>query len=363
MKKPRTPQHARAALSNPGNRFHAWERDEVDDGWHESRAFEDEEGADIQRVLNIDHAKTIITYNTSPDVPFDRSINPYRGCEHGCIYCFARPSHAYLDLSPGLDFETRLFYKPDAAALLRKELDKPSYHCQAVALGINTDAYQPIERQLNITRQLLQALHDYRHPVGLVTKSLLVERDIDILQAMAQQNLVHVMISLTTLDRELTKRMEPRACPPQRRLDIVRRLSEAGIPTGVLIAPVIPVLTDHELEHLVTQARDAGAQTAGYVLLRMPHEIKHLFYEWLQQHYPLKAEHIKTRMRDCHQGSDYQSEFGQRMRGSGAYAQLISQRFSAAVKRNHFPGMVAMETGHFSRPGERVQMSLFEDVD
>lgn len=361
MKKPRTPQHARAALSNPGNRFHAWERDEVDDGWHEGRAFEDEEGADIQRVLNIDHAKTIITYNTSPDVPFDRSINPYRGCEHGCIYCFARPSHAYLDLSPGLDFETRLFYKPDAAALLRKELDKPSYHCQAVALGINTDAYQPIERQLNITRQLLQVLHDYRHPVGLVTKSLLVERDIDILQAMAQQNLVHVMISLTTLDRELTKRMEPRACPPQRRLDIVRRLTEAGIPTGVLIAPVIPVLTDHELEHLVHQARDAGALSAGYVLLRMPHEIKHLFYEWLQQHYPLKADHIKTRMRDCHQGADYQSQFGQRMRGSGAYAQLINQRFRAAYKRSAFPGMAELETGHFSRPHERAQMGLFDD--
>jgi len=360
VKKLRTPQHARAALSNPGNRFHAHEREAVDDGWEQSRILEDEEGGGIQRVLSIDSAKTIITYNTSPDVPFDRSINPYRGCEHGCIYCFARPSHAYLDLSPGLDFETRLFYKPDAATLLRKELDKPSYQCQPIMLGINTDAYQPIERRLNITRQLLETLYDYRHPVGLVTKSLLVERDIDILQQMAAHNLVHVMVSLTTLDRELSQRMEPRACPPQRRLEIVRRLSEAGIPTGVLIAPVIPVLTDHELENLVQQARDAGAQDAGYILLRMPHEIKHLFYEWLQQHFPLKAEHIKTRMRDCHQGSDYQSQFGQRMRGSGAYAQLINQRFRAAYRRNHFPGMAAMETGHFSRPGERVQMGLFD---
>lgn len=354
---------ARAALSNPDGRFESITRSACDDGW--SNQYEHAETGDtgsvesLKRVLIEDKSRTVITYNTSPDVPHDRSINPYRGCEHGCIYCFARPTHGYLGLSSGLDFETQLFYKPEAATLLRQELGKASYHCAPVALGVNTDAYQPVERELKITRQILQVLSDFHHPVIVITKSVLVERDLDILEQMAQRKLVQVVISLTSLDRELVQRMEPRACPPQRRLEIIRRLSAANIPVGTLIAPVIPVLTDHELETLLQQAYNAGARSAGYVLLRMPHEIKELFYEWLNQYYPLKANHIMTRLRDCHDGEEYRAVFGQRMRGTGAYAQLIAQRFRSACRRNGFTESTNLDCAQFRQAPPSGQLTLF----
>lgn len=359
----KSPFKSRAALSNPTGRFESLTRTTIDDGWAVNGNYRlnesNSEPDALSRVLIEDKTQAIITYNKSPDVPHDRSINPYRGCEHGCIYCFARPTHAYLGLSPGLDFETQLFYKPRAASLLRQELSKASYQCAPIALGVNTDAYQPVERELHITRQVLEVLAERRHPVIIITKSVLVERDIDILAQLARDQLAQVVISLTSLDRELIKRMEPRACPPQRRLEIVRRLREANIPVGVLVAPIIPVLTDHELETLLQQAYDAGARSAGYVLLRMPHEIKQLFYEWLDMHYPLKANHVRTRMRDCHGGMDYAADFGRRMCGAGPYADLIAQRFNTASRRIGYSTPVELECSHFSNVTDAGQIPLF----
>jgi len=299
-----------------------------DDGW-DSPA----EEAPPKTCVQVDSTRSVLVYNQSPDLPFDRSINPYRGCEHGCIYCFARPGHAYLGLSPGLDFETRLFSKPDAAALLEDELYKPGYQCQPLALGVNTDAYQPVERKLEITRQLLQVLQQCRHPVSIITKSALVERDIDILKEMAQHQLVSVHISITTLDNALARRLEPRATAPQRRLKSIQRLTDAGIPASVLVAPVIPVLTDPELDSILAAASDAGARSAGYILLRLPLEVSELFQQWLQEHYPLTAEHVMTRVRDTRGGKDYDSLFATRMRGDGAFADMIAQRFTLSSKR------------------------------
>ncbi len=348
--------HGRGAISNPDNRFESTQRELIDDGWDSL----DQPLEPIRTTLTIDSAKTVISYNQSPDIPFDRSINPYRGCEHGCVYCFARPTHAYLGLSPGLDFETKLFYKPDAATLLREELGKRNYQPQPIALGINTDSYQPVERTVGLTRQILEVLQETRHPVTIVTKSAMIERDIDILAEMAQQNLISVALSITTLNRDLSRRLEPRAAAPQRRLETVQKLSDAGIPVSVLIAPLIPVLTDSELETIMEQSRHAGARSCGYVLLRLPHELKELFQQWLHEHQPLKAEHVMNRIRDCRGGKEYQAEFGTRMSGEGIFADLLRQRYQRAMKRLEFGGMPELETQHFIKPRkEKTQMELF----
>ena len=284
-----------------------------------------------------DATRKIISYNDSPDIPFDRSINPYRGCEHGCIYCYARPSHAYLGFSPGLDFETRLVFKPDAASLLRAELARPGYACAPIALGSNTDPYQPVERDLGITRAVLEVLAECGHPVMIVTKSARVERDIDLLGPMAEAGRCSVAVSVTTLDRSLARRMEPRASAPHRRLETVRRLIAAGIPTGVMAAPMIPFLNDGELENILEHAREAGALGASYTMLRLPLEIADLFREWLAEHYPDRAARVMERVRDTRDGKDYDSTFGQRMRGTGPVAELVAKRFRLAVKRLGFP--------------------------
>ena len=275
----------------------------------------------------------MITRNDSPDVPFELSINPYRGCEHGCAYCFARPSHAYLGLSPGLDFETRIAWKPDAPQRLREELAHPRYVPSPIALGINTDGWQPVERRLGLTRAILEVLHETRHPVSIVTKSALIERDLDLLADMARDNLVQVMFSVTTLDADLARRMEPRAAAPQRRLQAMRRLHDEGVPVGVLFAPLIPALNDHEMEAVLEAAVDAGAQSGGYVLLRLPLEIRELFREWLEIHVPGRAEHVLSLMRQLHGGREYDSRFGKRMRGEGPFADLLAQRFRIAAAR------------------------------
>ncbi|MEE9494225.1 MAG: PA0069 family radical SAM protein [Gammaproteobacteria bacterium] len=270
----------RGSGSNPANRFHSQHSDTFDDGW----GLEDQEVSDKPVTeLYRDNSRSIINYNQSPDIPFDRSINPYRGCEHGCIYCYARPTHAYLDCSPGLDFETKIFYKENAAELLAKELAAKKYRCAPVALGINTDAYQPVERKLRITRDLLQVLSDCSHPVSIVTKSAMIERDFDLLVPMAEKNLLHVMVSVTTLDATLARTLEPRAATPRRRIKLIENLQHAGIPVGVLMAPVIPVLNDHEIETILKAVRQAGAQTAGYVMIRLPHEVKDLFSRLLKK--------------------------------------------------------------------------------
>ncbi|WP_324291018.1 PA0069 family radical SAM protein [Asticcacaulis sp. SL142] len=287
-------------MSNrPSGRFNAPDLYEIDDGWtHEERAGLEQ----LKTILGVDTARKIITRNTSPDIGFDRSINPYKGCEHGCIYCFARPSHAYLDLSPGIDFETRIFRKPDSARLLRLELSDPRYKPAPLMLGINTDAYQPTERTERITRSLLEVLFEFRHPVHLITKSALIQRDIDILEPIAALRLVTVMLSITTLDRHLARIMEPRAATPQRRLETVRALHEASIPVGVMVAPIIPGLTCHEIENLVKAAADAGAIKAGYNLVRLPYEIKILFEEWLRLNFPDRANKVLNHIRQCRDG-------------------------------------------------------------
>ncbi len=287
----------------------------------------------MQTEVTWDATRSVITRNTSPDVPFDRSINPYRGCEHGCIYCFARPSHAWLGYSPGLDFETKLLAKPEAAALLRRELARKSYKPQPIAMGTNTDPYQPIEKRLQITRQILEELRDARHPLTIVTKSNLILRDLDILAPMARARLVRVMISITSLDRKLSRVMEPRAPTPARRLEALRTLNAAGVPTGVLTAPMIPAINDQELEALMETSTRAGAATAGYVLLRLPLEIKELFSEWLEAHVPDRKAKVLKLVRDTRAGGLYQSDFGLRQRGSGVYADLLAQRFKRAERR------------------------------
>jgi DNA repair photolyase len=283
--------------------------------------------------LLVDTAKSIITRNRSPDVPFEQSINPYRGCEHGCIYCFARPTHAYWDLSPGLDFETKIFYKPNAAELLESALQKPGYRCEPIVLGTNTDPYQPIDQRLQITRELLEVLQRYRHPVSLITKGSHVLRDLDILEEMAKDNLCSVMVSVTSLDNHLKRTLEPRTASPQSRLRTIARLSQSGVPVGVLMAPVIPMINDHEIEALLEACMEAGARTAGYVFIRLPLEVKGLFYEWLHSHYPERAEHVISLIRQSRDGADYQNEFGTRMRGTGVYADLIAQRFRKTTSR------------------------------
>lgn len=346
----------RGAASNTSGRFESNRHEVFDDGW-DAPADETRQ----KTLVQADASRSILSYNDSPDLPFDRSVNPYRGCEHGCVYCFARPTHAYLGLSPGLDFETRLFSKPNAAALLEEALRKPGYRCQTLALGVNTDAYQPIERKLEITRSVLQVLQQFRHPVAIVTKSALVERDIDILREMADDQLVSVYVSITTLDAELARKLEPRAAAPHRRLQTIRALTEAGIPASVLVAPVIPVLTDPELDSILAAVKDAGAQSAAYILLRLPLEVSELFQQWLQEHYPLKAEHVMTRVRDTRGGKDYDSRFGARLSGTGAFADIIAQRFALACKKLELkPRDYTLNNGAFRVPKRSGdQMGLF----
>lgn len=346
----------RGALSNQTGRFETLIKEESDDGWDDP----DKYPAKIATQLFVDSAKSVITYNQSPDVGFDRSINPYRGCEHGCVYCFARPSHAYLGLSPGLDFETRLFYKPDAPELLKAELCTKNYRPEPVALGINTDAYQPVERQLKLTRRILEVLYETRHPVSIVTKSALIERDLDLITPMSKHGLIHVCLSITTFNPDLARRMEPRAAAPKRRLQTLATLAEAGVPVAVLVAPLIPMLNDCELETILRKAKDAGARDAGYVLLRLPHELKDLFTEWLQTHEPLKAGRIMNRIYDSRGGKAYDSTFGMRMRGTGQYAELLAKRFSLAMKKLDFPGLPPYNTGLFRPAALSGQMDLFE---
>lgn len=319
----------RGTTLNPSNRYHALHSEAVDDGWGTADALPEP----LRTQVAVDAARSIIARNTSPDVPFEASVNPYRGCEHGCVYCFARPTHAYLDLSPGLDFESRLFVKQGAPDLLRRELGRVGYRCQPITLGANTDAYQPIERRWQVTRGILEVLAEHRQPVSIITKSALVERDLDVLGEMAAARLAEVFVSVTTLDRNLARRMEPRAASPQRRLATVARLREHGIPVGVLVAPVIPVLTDPELETLLHAAAEAGAASAAYVLLRLPLEVSPLFRDWLERHFPLKARHVMAQMQSARGGKDYNTAFGTRMRGEGDYAKLIGARFRLAARR------------------------------
>ena len=321
-------RRGRGSLSNRTGRFEAQERTETDDGWESMAGM----AAFRTRVLD-EKARTIITRNDSPDISFNQSINPYRGCEHGCIYCYARPTHCYLGHSAGLDFETRLYAKPDAAGLLRRELARPGYVAKTIALGTNTDPYQPIERDRRITRAVLEVLAETGHPAGIVTKSALVVRDVDILGPMAAKGLVKVAISVTTLDRHLARRMEPRASTPTRRLEAVRQLAEAGIPTAVMVAPVVPGLTDHEIEAILAAAAAAGAQEAGYIALRLPLEIKTLFREWLAAERPDRAARVMALMQSMHEGRDYRAEFGLRQKGSGPYAEQIGHRFRLAARR------------------------------
>jgi DNA repair photolyase len=319
----------RGALSNPQGRFDTAAREDFDDGW----CREDGDAPPLRATVQPDTARTVIARNDSPDIPFDRSLNPYRGCEHGCVYCYARPSHAWLDLSPGLDFESRLFAKHEAPALLRHELAKPGYTCAPIALGANTDPYQPVERELCITRGVLEVLAECGHPTMIITKSSLVERDLNLLAPMARENLVTVTVSVTTLDRALARRMEPRAASPQRRIETLRKLAGAGIPAGILFAPVIPALNDHEMESVLSAAREAGATGAAYVFLRLPHELKDLFSEWLEMHYPDRAARVMALIRSARGGARNDSAFGRRMRGTGEYAELIARRFHLACRR------------------------------
>jgi DNA repair photolyase len=322
------PLKGRGALSNPTGRFERRQHEAVDDGWYQ------EEIPDfIPTSLEPDIARSVITRNDSPDIPFEQSINPYRGCSHGCSYCYSRPSHSYVGLSPGLDFETRLFYKKDAGKLLEEELAKPSYACKPITLGANTDPYQPIEREMRVTRAILEVLTRCRHPVTVITKSALVLRDLDLLADLATDGLAGVGVSITTLDVELKRVMEPQAASPRARLEAVRRLNESGVPTGVMVAPVIPALTDHEMEAILEAAAAAGARWAGYVLLRLPHEVKDLFREWLAVHYPDRADHVMSVVRQMRGGKDYDSSFGTRMRGTGPFAELLRSRFQIACRR------------------------------
>ena len=352
------PRKGRGAGSNESGRFETEKRMPFDDGWGSS----EDEPARLATTLSVDATRTIIARNDSPDIGFDRSINPYRGCEHGCIYCYARPSHAYLGLSPGLDFETRIFYKPNAAALLRDELRKKGYVCRPIALGSNTDPYQPAERKLGVTRSILEVLREFRHPVTIVTKGALIQRDIDILSDMAREKLAVVTVSVTTLDRDLARTMEPRAATPERRIETIAALSKAGVPTGVLSAPMIPALNDREMEAILGRAREAGASVAGYTLLRLPLELKALFKEWLETHQPQKAAHVLSLVAQCHGGKIYDSAWSKRMVGGGPYAEMLAARFDRACRKlGYSPRSTHMlDTSRFRPPAQKGdQLALF----
>lgn len=346
----------RGARSNRDGRYEPRQHEPDDDGWTTA----DPIPPKLETIVRHEAAKTIISRNKSPDISFDQSINTYRGCEHGCIYCYARPNHAYVGLSPGLDFESRIFVKTDAAALLETELSAPTYRPRVIVLGGVTDIYQPAERGLGVTRAVLEVLQRFRHPLGMITKSALVTRDIDILGEMAASNLARVAISLTTLDRKLARAMEPRAAAPHRRLDTIRALTQAGVPVTVMTAPIIPALNDREIEHLLDAAYDAGAREAGYVLLRLPLEISDLFQEWLATHYPDRAAHVMSVMRQMRGGKDYDSAWGLRQRGTGPFADLVASRFRKACARLGLnEGHSELDTSQFRRPpkaGEQLAL-------
>ena len=341
----------RGAVSNLQGRYEVNEREQFDDGWAQD---EDEEPVPFKTHVTDEFAKSILSRNSSPDIPFNVSLNPYRGCEHGCIYCFARPTHSYLGLSPGLDFESRLFAKVNAADLLRRELAKASYVPQSIAIGVNTDAYQPCERERKLTRAVLQVLHDCEHPVALISKSSLIERDIDLIAPMAAKNQAIAAVTVTTLDPDISRTLEPRAAAPARRLRTIRRLTDAGIPVRVSVAPVIPFVTEPDLEKVLEAARDAGAVSAHYVVLRLPWEVNPLFQQWLEAHFPERAQRVMNRVREMRGGKDYDSDFSKRMHGEGVWADLIRQRFVKAVDRlgmNLTSGRFAeLDTSRFKRP-------------
>lgn len=347
----KSPEHTikgRGAPAQVDGRYLEHRRNAVDDGWTREETGERQVPTEVFE----ERARTIIARNQSPDIPFETSINPYRGCEHGCAYCYARPTHAYLDLSPGLDFETKLFAKTNAAELLRAALSKPSYVCKPIAMGTNTDPYQPVERKLGVTRAIIQILNECRHPLSIVTKSWLVERDLDLLQPMAEQGLVSVSLSITTLDHELARRLEPRAASPARRLQTIKTLADAGVPVGVMFAPVIPFVNDAELEAVLERAREAGAAAAGYVILRLPHEVKQLFREWMERHEPDKTKRVFSAIRDLRSGRENDPAYFSRMRGQGVFAELVRARFQKARRKlqldNNSRG--ALNTGLFQPP-------------
>jgi DNA repair photolyase len=346
----------RGAQSNASGRYEPLARIAFDDGWRSL-----DELPPFKTTVQADATRKIITRNDSPDIGFDRSINPYRGCEHGCVYCFARPTHAYLGLSPGLDFESKLFVKPEAAELLAKELASPNYTPRVIAIGTNTDPYQPIERRYKVMRRILEVLDRAGHPVGIVTKSALVLRDLDILARMAERNLAKVALSITTLDPELARKMEPRAAAPLRRLETLRALAQAGVPTTVMVAPIIPALNDSEIERILDRAQAVGVREAGYVMLRLPLEVRDLFREWLVTNYPDRARHVFKLIRDMRDGKDYDSEWGKRMKGTGPYAWLIGRRFEVACERLGLnKKKLKLSTEHFRHPRpDDAQLSLF----
>ncbi|WP_298848165.1 PA0069 family radical SAM protein [uncultured Ruegeria sp.] len=347
---------ARGAATNEAGRFERFVTVADDDGWETG-----EDLPPLRTETREEVARSAITYNRSPDLPFDRSINPYRGCEHGCVYCFARPSHVYLGLSAGLDFETRLVARPNMSSVLRKELSSKSYKVAPLALGTNTDPYQPIEKNRMITRSCLEVLQEFNHPVAIVTKGTMIERDLDILTDMASRGLVRVGISLTTLDAGLSRRMEPRAPSPLRRLHIIRTLTEAGVPVRVMTSPIVPGLTDHEMESLLEAGKEAGADAARWIMLRLPREVSQLWQGWLAQHEPARIEKVMSKLREMHGGRDYDPRWGHRMRGEGEYAGIIAQRFSKACKRLELPARSdPLRCDLFAvppQPGD--QMSLF----
>ena len=329
-----SPVKGRGASSNPDSRFLLYQTELFDDGWNSLEEFlQTELQVNPKTELYPDKTRQIITTNKSPDVPFDRSINPYKGCEHGCVYCYARPTHAYLDLSPGLDFETKIFYKNGAVSRLREAFAKPTYICKPIAMGTNTDPYQPAEKKLEVTRELLKCFLEHKHPVSIVTKGSLILRDLDLLQELARLDLVSVALSITTLDNNLKAKLEPRTSSGVARLKVLKHLREVGITTGVLVAPIIPMLNDHEIETIIEKSMGGGAQFISYVLVRLPGEVAELFESWLQEHFPQKADRIMNRIREIHGGQTSSSEFGTRMRGSGMYAEMIRRRFETAKSK------------------------------
>lgn len=357
MDRPTARTPGRAAGYNPANRFDRLVVTAEADDWPGP----DGELPVLRTELRRERPRSVITRNTSPDIGFDRSINPYRGCEHGCIYCFARPSHAYLGLSPGLDFETRLVAREGAAAVLARELARRSYRPAVIAIGTNTDPYQPVEREARIMREVLEVLWDHRHPVAIVTKGTLIERDLDILSKMAAENLVRVGVSITTLDRDLARALEPRVPGPARRLETIRRLAGAGVQVRAMVSPVIPALTDPEMEAILAAAQGAGAVAASWIMLRLPREVAPLFRDWLERHYPGRAGRVMARVREMHGGRDYSVEWGKRMRGEGPYARLVGQRFRLAAARLGLDAALPpLSVDRFRvplRPGD--QLSLF----
>lgn len=346
------PIKGRGATFNPHNRFETRTHEFVDDGWWRD-AEDDPDSRPRATKTIVDDSRTIVSTNQSPDIPFNQSINPYRGCEHGCIYCYARPTHAYWDMSPGLDFESNIIIKPNAAKLLAERFDQPSYQCSLINIGANTDPYQPLERSLETTRSILEVMQRYRHPFSIITKSALIIRDVELLAEMAQDNLCSVAVSVTTLNDDLKRRMEPRTSSGSRRLKAVAALARAGVPVTVMVAPVIPAINDAELEAILTAARGAGAVRAGYILLRLPLEVQPLFEAWLEAHYPDRHAHVMSIVRQSRGGAAYQAEFGVRMRGEGVFARLLEKRFEVAVRRLGFPPadrhLPPLDTGAFRR--------------